>query len=62
MNADTITTTLLDELATLLDTAAQTIRRCRLMAANGDLGPDDAERIVRETAATINQFCETHSP
>jgi len=62
MNADTITDNLLEDLATLMEDAAQTIRRTRLMAANGDLGPDEAARIVKETADTINQFCETHTP
>ena len=53
MNADTITLKQLDDIEAVLDLAGQSIRRTRLMAVNGDLGPDEAEQTVRETLETI---------
>jgi len=53
MNSTTITLKQLDDIEGVLDLAGQTVRRTRLKAINGDLGPDEAEQIVRETLETI---------
>jgi hypothetical protein len=56
--ADSITLDFLEALEDLLANSCQTIRRVRLRSLAGDLGPQDAAVIVRETAETINQFCK----
>ena len=56
MNSNDITIDQLEALAEILDSSCQTIRRCRLKAENGDLGPDEAILTVRDVTETINTF------
>lgn len=58
MNADTITTSTLDDLEALLIAARATIRRVRLQADSGEISTQNAAAIVKETAEMINNFCK----
>ena len=56
MTADTITLDALDDLADMLLTARDTVRRVRLQAESGDCDTDEAAEIIRYQLQALTAF------
>jgi hypothetical protein len=55
MTADTITLSSLDDLADLLLSARNTVRRVRLQSESGEMTTAEAAEIIRDTAKSISR-------
>lgn len=58
MNADTITTSRLVTLETVLKIAANDIRLLKIKSAAGTIGTAEAAAVVREVMETVNKAAE----